>query len=43
VEEGSYENGKFKILRILNGDETDWGGPGFGTSPTVLQTTLVVR
>ena len=26
VEEGHYENGTFKPLRILNGDETDWGG-----------------
>jgi Domain of unknown function (DUF5597)/Glycosyl hydrolases family 35 len=43
VEEGSYENGVFKLHRILNGDETDWGGPRFGSEPTVLQTTLVVR
>jgi len=25
VEEGTYENGKFKSLRIWNGDQTDWG------------------
>jgi hypothetical protein len=43
VEEGRYENGNFKSLRILNGDETDWGGPGFGDAPTVLQISLVVR
>jgi Domain of unknown function (DUF5597)/Beta-galactosidase len=43
VEEGSYENGAFKLLRIRNGDETDWGGPRFGAVPAVLQTTLVVR
>ncbi|HMC84582.1 MAG TPA: DUF5597 domain-containing protein, partial [Chitinophagaceae bacterium] len=43
VEEGSYENGAFKLRRILNGDETDWGGPGFGASPTVLQISLIVR
>ncbi|MGZ3749779.1 MAG: GH35 family beta-galactosidase [Mucilaginibacter sp.] len=43
VEEGHYENGVFKSLRILNGDETDWGGPGFGNTPTVLQTTLITR
>jgi hypothetical protein len=43
VEEGTYENGEFKMLRILNGDETDWGGPGFGAQPTVLQITLVTR
>ncbi|CAN5133527.1 GH35 family beta-galactosidase GalD [soil metagenome] len=43
VEEGYYKNGTFVPLRILNGDETDWGGPGFGTSPNVLQVSLVVR
>ena len=43
VEEGYYENGKFKMLRILNGDETDWGGPRFGATPTVLQISLVAR
>jgi hypothetical protein len=43
VEEGHYENGKFKFLRILNGDETDWGGPRFGAAPTVLQITLISR
>lgn len=43
VEEGSYRDGQFKSLRILNGDETDWGGPGFGDKPTVLQITLAGR
>ncbi|MDA3822406.1 MAG: DUF5597 domain-containing protein, partial [Bacteroidales bacterium] len=43
VEEGKYEDGKFKLLRIRNGDETDWGGPRIGDVPTVLHTTLVVR
>jgi len=43
VEEGRYENGVFKSLRILNGDETDFGGPGFGTTPTVLQVSLITR
>jgi hypothetical protein len=43
VEEGNFVNGKFNLLRILNGDETDWGGPRFGTIPTVLQTSLIVR
>ena len=43
VEEGSYQNGAFKLRRILNGDETDWGGPAFGAEPTVLQATLVAR
>jgi len=43
VEEGHYENGVFKLLRILNGDETDWGGPRFGAAPTVLQVSLIIR
>jgi hypothetical protein len=43
VEEGHYENGKFKLLRIRNGDETDWGGPSFGTIPAVLRVTLIPR
>ncbi|CAN5361268.1 GH35 family beta-galactosidase GalD [soil metagenome] len=43
VEEGNYEKGAFKLLHILNGDETDWGGPRFGEIPGVLQTTLIVR
>ena len=43
VEEGKYEDGIFKMLRIQNGDETDWGGPGFGETPAVLLTTLIVR
>jgi hypothetical protein len=43
VEEGTYENGKFKLLRIRNGDETDWGGPRIGASPVILHTTLTLR
>ncbi len=43
VEEGKYENGTFKLLRIRNGDETDWGGPRIGDIPAVLHTTLVTR
>jgi beta-galactosidase GanA len=43
VEEGHYENGLFKPLRILNGDETDWGGPRFGSSPTIAMISLVIR
>ncbi|HLN72149.1 MAG: DUF5597 domain-containing protein [Methylococcaceae bacterium] len=43
VDEGSYENGMFKVLRTLNGDETDFGGPRLGVKPVVLRTTLVVR
>jgi len=43
VEEGRYENGTFKLLRIRNGDETDWGGPRFGAVPVVLHATLITR
>jgi hypothetical protein len=43
VEEGHYDNGDFKLLRIWNGDETDWGGPHFGVTPVVLRTELVAR
>lgn len=43
VDEGHYENGQFKSLRILNGDETDFGGPRFGAEPVVLKVELVVR
>ena len=43
VEEGWYENGVFKLLRIRNGDETDWGGPRIGSVPAILHTTLILR
>ena len=43
VEEGLYEHGKWKLLRIRNGDETDWGGPRFGAIPAVLHITLITR
>jgi beta-galactosidase GanA len=43
VEEGQYENGTFKLLRIRNGDETDSGGPRYGSEPVVLHVTLVTR
>jgi hypothetical protein len=39
VEEGNYENGVFKFLRIWNGDETDWG-LNFGAEPVVLRVSL---
>jgi len=39
VEEGVYENGAFKFLRILNGDETDWG-LNFGAEPLVLRVSV---
>jgi uncharacterized protein DUF5597/glycosyl hydrolase family 42 (putative beta-galactosidase) len=43
VEEGNYENGEFKPSRILNGDETDWGGPHFSTKPVVLRISVIAR
>ncbi len=43
VEEGQYEDGVFKLLRIRNGDETDWGGPRIGAVPAILHTTLILR
>lgn len=43
AEEGNYHNGTFKSLRILNGDETDWGGPAFDVKPTVVQVSLITR
>ena len=39
VEEGTYENGVFKFIRIWNGDETDWG-LNFHSEPTVLHVSL---
>ena len=39
VEEGRYENGVFKFLRIWNGDQTDWG-LNFGADPVVLRVSL---
>ena len=41
VEEGTYENGAFKFLRIWNGDETDWG-LNFGAEPVVLRVSVAV-
>ena len=43
VREGYYDNGEFLLLRELNGDETDWGGPYIGDEPSVLHITLVTR
>ncbi len=43
VKEGYYENGEFQLLRELNGDETDWGGPYIGEEPSILHITLVTR
>ncbi len=39
VEEGSYDNGRFKPIRIWNGDQTDWG-LNFASAPQVLRVTL---
>ncbi len=39
VEEGTYENGEFKFVRILNGDQTDWG-LNFSAEPEVLRVSL---
>jgi len=39
VEEGTYEDGTFKPIRIWNGDETDWG-LDFSSEPVVLRVTL---
>jgi len=41
VEEGAYENGIFKPIRILNGDETDWG-LDFGGEPVVLRVSVAI-
>jgi hypothetical protein len=39
VEEGVYEKGVFKMIRIWNGDETDWG-LNFGATPVVLRVSV---
>jgi beta-galactosidase GanA len=39
VEEGGYENGVFKPIRIWNGDETDWG-LSFFSAPQALRVVL---
>jgi beta-galactosidase GanA len=39
VEEGGYEGGVFRPVRIWNGDETDWG-LNFGSAPQVLRVQL---
>jgi hypothetical protein len=43
VKEGYYENGEFQMIRVLNGDQTDWGGPSIGDVPSLLHITLVAR
>jgi beta-galactosidase GanA len=39
VEEGRYEDGVFRPIRIWNGDETDWG-LNFSSAPQVVQVSL---
>jgi hypothetical protein len=39
VEEGVYENGQFKVLRLLNGDQTD-GGLDFSSEPLLLRVSV---
>lgn len=39
IEEGTYENGVFKFLRVLNGDQTD-GGMDFSSEPLVLRASV---
>jgi hypothetical protein len=39
VEEGRYDKGKWKPLRIWNGDQTDWG-LNFTSAPQILRVTL---
>lgn len=43
VEEGYYEDGEFQMTRLLNGDQTDWGGPYIGAEPPLLRIKLVAR
>jgi hypothetical protein len=40
VEEGTYVDGKWKLLRIWNGDQTDYG-LNFKSLPQVLHVTLM--
>ncbi|MGH8201503.1 MAG: DUF5597 domain-containing protein [Steroidobacteraceae bacterium] len=39
VEEGTYENGQWKFLRVWNGDQTDWG-LNFSSLPQLLHVRL---
>lgn len=39
VEEGAYRRGKFEVVRLWNGDQTDWG-LNFTSIPQVLRVTL---
>jgi hypothetical protein len=39
VEEGTFENGIFKFLRVQNGDQTD-GGLDFSSEPLVFRVSV---
>jgi beta-galactosidase GanA len=39
VEEGTYENGKWRFLRLWNGDQVDWG-LNFTSMPQVLRVRM---
>jgi hypothetical protein len=39
VEQGTYEDGNWKFLRVWNGDQTDWG-LNFMSDPAVLHVHL---
>jgi hypothetical protein len=39
VEEGTYKDGVFKFIRLLNGDQTD-GGLDFSSEPLVLRVSV---
>jgi hypothetical protein len=39
VEEGSYQEGSWKFLRLWNGDQTDWG-LNFTSAAQVLRVRL---
>jgi hypothetical protein len=39
VEEGAYENGEFRFIRLLNGDQND-GGLDFSSVPLVLRVSV---
>ena len=39
VEEGTFENGEFKLVRVWNGDQTDWG-LNLGMKPVVLRARM---
>jgi hypothetical protein len=40
VEEGRYEDGTFKLLRLRNGDEVGWGTVSIGEEPVLLRFTM---